>query len=93
MRPILQGKKHCLKHCVKSRSRNVFSFSLTACLFSIFGLVVEREKFGKGDKIMYRSGKGKIASCLGVFGKRRRGVSNNLVWLAVFLFQKAGGIL
>jgi len=24
-----------------------FSFSLTACLFSIFGLVVEREKFDK----------------------------------------------
>jgi len=56
-----------------------FSFSLTACLFSIFGLVVEREKFGKGDKVMYRS-------C-------QHGVSNNLVWLAVCLFQKAGGVL
>jgi len=70
-----------------------FSFSLTACLFSIFGLVVEREKFGKGDKVMYRSIKGKIACCLGVFGKRQHGVSNNLVWLAVCLFQKAGGVL
>ena len=77
MRPILQGKKHCLKHCVKSRSRNVFSFSLTACLFSIFGLVVEREKFDKGDKVMYRSVKGKIAIYLGVFGKRRYRLSNN----------------
>ncbi len=27
---------------------------------------------------MYRSVKGKIASCLGVLGKRRHGVSNNL---------------
>lgn len=27
---------------------------------------------------MYRSVKGKIVSCLGVLGKRRRGVSNNL---------------
>jgi len=42
---------------------------------------------------MYRSIKGKIACCLGVFGKRQHGVSNNLVWLAVCLFQKAGGVL
>ena len=62
---------------MKSRSCNVFSFSLTACLFSIFRLVVEREKFDKEVSVMYRSVEGKIASCLGVLGKRRRGVSNN----------------
>ena len=54
-----------------------FSFSLTACLFSIFGLVVEREKFGKGDKVMYRLGKEQVVSCSAMLERRWDGVSNS----------------
>lgn len=60
IRPNLQGKKHCLKHCEKSRSRNVFSFSLTACLFPIFRLVVEREKFDKEVRLWFGQLKTKL---------------------------------
>ncbi len=89
---IRQGKNIAL--VLKQLDKNAIFFFFLDCLsYSIFGLVVEREKFGKGDKVMYRSIKGKIACCLGVFGKRQHGVSNNLVWLAVCLFQKAGGVL
>lgn len=55
-----------------------FFFFLDGLSFFDFRLVVEREKFGKEVKVMVRSVKGKIANCLGVLGKRRRGVSNIL---------------
>lgn len=54
-----------------------FFFFLDGFPFFDFRLVVEREKLDKEVTVMYRSVKRKIASCLGVLGKRRRDVSNN----------------
>lgn len=72
----------------KGKNTNaIFFFFLDGLSFSDFFRFVEREKFDKVVKDMYRSVKGEIASCSGLSGKRRDGVSNIPDRVAVCCFH------
>lgn len=73
---IRQGKNIAL--VLKQLDKNAIFFFFLDCLsFFEFRFGCRKRKVRQGGNIMYQSIKRKVASCLGVLGKRRYGLSNN----------------